>query len=183
MDPNADPAFSANRMNIEYGEAGGEKLLLDAHVPAGVGKFPVALIVHGGGWMGGSREKDIVPVFAPFATNYTRFTIYYWLAPTNRWPACMDDLNTAIRCGVKQHAAEYKGDPDRIALLGYSAGGHLVTFAGTQTNADTRVQAIVAFAPPTDLLSDNERRGGLRHLRYRHSVMTPPISTTTCARF
>ncbi len=159
-DPNADPAFSANRMNIEYGEAGGEKLLLDAHVPAGDGKFPVVLIVHGGGWMSGDREKDIVPVFAPFATNFTWFTISYRLAPTNRWPACMDDVNTAIRW-VKQHAAEYKGDPDRIALLGYSAGGHLVTFAGTETNEDTRVQAIVAFAPPTDLVSDNERRGGL----------------------
>ncbi len=159
-DPAQDPSFSANRMNIEYGEADGQKLLLDAHVPAGDGKFPVVLIVHGGGWMSGDREKDIVPVFAPFATNFTWFTISYRLAPTNRWPACIEDVNTAIRW-VKKHAAEYKGDPDRIALLGYSAGGHLVTFAGTQTDPDTRVQAIAAFAPPTDLVSDNERRGGL----------------------
>ena len=159
-DPTQDASFSANRMNIEYGEAGGQKLLLDAHVPAGNGKFPVVLIVHGGGWMAGDREKDIVPVFAPYATNFTWFTISYRLAPTNRWPACIEDVKTAIRW-VKQHAAEYKGDPDRIALLGYSAGGHLVTFAGTQTDSDTRVQAIAAFAPPTDLVSDNERRGGL----------------------
>jgi acetyl esterase/lipase len=62
---------------------------------------------------------------------------------------------------VKAHAAEYKGDPERIALLGYSAGGHLVTLAGTRAEADTRVQAVAAFAPPTDLVADNERRGGL----------------------
>src|ERR1019366_5847020 len=147
--PDLSQSFSANRMNIEYGEAGGEKLLLDAHVPAGDGKFPVVLIVHGGGWMTGDREKDIVPVFAPGATNFTWFTITYRLAPTNRWPACYEDVQTAIRW-VKQHAAEFKGDPERIALLGYSAGGHLVTFAGTRAEADTRVQAITAFAPPTD---------------------------------
>ena len=159
-DPDLTQSFSANRFSIEYGEAGGEKLLLDAHVPASGGKHPVVLIVHGGGWMTGDREKDIVPVFAPFATNFCWFTIYYRLAPTNRWPACFDDVQTAIRW-VKKHAAEFKGDPNRIALLGYSAGGHLVTLAGTRAEADTRVQAVVAFAPPTDLVADNERRGGL----------------------
>ena len=158
--PDLNPAFSANRFNIEYGEANGEKLLLDAHVPAGEGKFPVVLIVHGGGWSSGDKETDIVPVFAPFATNFTWFTINYRLAPTNRWPACYDDLQTAIRW-VKQHAAEFKGDPNRIALLGYSAGGHLVTLAATQAKDDTRVQAIVGFAPPTDLLTDAQRRGSL----------------------
>lgn len=158
--PDLSQSFSANRLNIQYGEAGGEKLFLDAHVPADDGKFPVVLIVHGGGWMGGDREKDIVPVFAPFATNFTWFTISYRLAPTNRWPACYEDVQTAIRW-VKAHAAEFKGDPERIALLGYSAGGQLATLAGTRAEADTRVQAIAALAPPTDLVADNERRGGL----------------------
>ena len=166
--PDLTQSFSANRFNIEYGEAGGEKLLLDAHVPTGDGKFPVVLIVHGGGWMTGDREKDIVPVFAPVATNFTWFTISYRLAPTNRWPACFDDVQTAIRW-VKKHAAEYKGDPNRIALLGYSAGGHLVALAGAHADKpnsilrflrltkkdSTAVQAVVAFAPPTDLVADN----------------------------
>ena len=158
--PDLNQAFSANRFNVQYGEAGGEKLLLDAHVPAGAGKFPVVLIVHGGGWTGGDRERDIVPVFAPVATNFTWFTIAYRLAPTNCWPAGFTDVLTAIRW-VKAHAAEFKGDPTRIALLGYSAGGQLVTLAGTRADADTRVQAVVALAPPTDLVADTERRGGL----------------------
>ncbi|HXS69531.1 MAG TPA: pectinesterase family protein [Candidatus Polarisedimenticolia bacterium] len=158
--PDLSHSYSANRFNIEYGEAGGEKLLLDAHVPEGTGKFPVVLIVHGGGWMSGDREKDIVPVFAPYATNFTWFTISYRLAPTNHWPACFEDVETAIGW-VKKHAAEFKGDPDRIALLGYSAGGHLVTLAGTHASEGAQVQAVAAMAPPTDLVSDNERRGGL----------------------
>jgi len=159
--PELNHSYSANRFNIEYGEAGGEKLLLDAHVPEGNGLHPVVLIVHGGGWMSGDREKDIVPVFAPYATNFTWFTISYRLASTttNHWPACFEDLQTAIRW-VKQHAGEYKGDPNRIALFGYSAGGHLVTLAGTHATDDTKVQAIVGMAPPTDLVWDNERRGG-----------------------
>ena len=152
--------FGANRLNLEYGEAGGEKLLLDAHVPDGEGKFPVAIIVHGGGWSGGDKETDIVPLFAPVATNFTWFTINYRLAPTNRWPACFEDVQTAIRW-VKQHAAEFKGDSNRIALLGYSAGGQLAALAAMSAKKDTQVQAVVGFAPPTDLVADAHRRGGL----------------------
>jgi len=150
----------ANRFEIQYGEANGQKQFLDAHVPDGTGPFPVLIIVHGGGWMGGDKEGDIVPVFGSYATNFTWFTINYRLAPTNRWPACFDDLQTAVHW-VKQHAIEYKGDPDHIALVGYSAGGHLVTLAGSLAAADVHVQAIVGMAPPTDLVWDNERRGGL----------------------
>lgn len=155
-----DPIPVGDRFEIQYGEVNGQKLFLDAHVPPGHGPFPTLLIVHGGGWMGGDKEGDIVPVLAPYATNFTWFTINYRLAPTNRWPACFDDLQTAVRW-VKQHATKFKGDPDHIALLGYSAGGHLVTLAGTLAAADLHVQAIVGMAPPTDLVWDNERRGGL----------------------
>ncbi len=155
-----DPKIAATKYDLQYGEASGEKLFLDAHVPVGEGKFPVVLIVHGGGWMAGDKETDIVPVFAPVATNFVWFTINYRLAPTNRWPAGYEDVLTAIRW-VKAHATEFKGDPKRLALLGYSAGGHLVTLAGTHAEADTKVQAVAAFAPPTDLVADNERRGGL----------------------
>lgn len=156
----SDPTNGASLLDIQYGEAHGQKLFLDAHIPDGSGPFPILIIVHGGGWMGGDKEGDIVPVLAPYATNFTWFTISYRLAPQNRWPACFDDLQTAVHW-VKQHATEYQGDPDRIALIGYSAGGHLVTLAGTLAAADVHVQAIVGIAPPSDLVWDNERRGGL----------------------
>ncbi len=154
--------FGPNRKDIEYGEAGGGKLLLDAHAPdSGGNHHPVAIIVHGDGWMAGDKRHEISELFEPLSrAGFTWFSIDYRLAPENRWPACFDDVQTAIRW-VKQHAAEFNGDPNRIALIGYSAGGHLATLAGTLGNGDTRVQAVIGLAPPADLVADAQRRGGL----------------------
>ncbi|MBV9124933.1 MAG: alpha/beta hydrolase [Planctomycetes bacterium] len=148
--------------DIVYGKAEGESLLLDGHVPKGDGPFPVAILVHGGGWGSGDKQTDIIgPIAAPLTkANFTWFSINYRLAPKYRWPACFDDVQAAIRW-VKKHAAEYKGDPGRMVLIGYSAGGHLVCQAAVLANPETRVQAVVGFAAPTDLVRDSERRGGL----------------------
>ena len=155
--------------DIEFGRAGGESLQLDASVPEGAGPFPVVILVHGGGWNAGDKggsnhpgdAADITPWFAPLtAARFTWFSINYRLAPAHPWPAGYEDLLTAIRW-VKAHAADYKGDPGRIALFGHSAGGHLVCLAGTRTEADTRVQAVVGFAPVTDLEYELPLRKGV----------------------
>ncbi len=156
--------------DVEYGRApDGTRLLLDAHVPDGAGPFPVAILVHGGGWSGGDKSgsnrpgdtADISPWFAPLsAAHFTWFSINYRLAPQHRWPAGLEDVETAVRW-VKAHARDYRGDPGRIALIGHSAGGHLVCLAVTLADADTRVQAVVGFAPVTDLEADAAVRGGL----------------------
>jgi acetyl esterase/lipase len=155
--------------DIEYGRADGESLRLDASVPDGAGPFPVAILVHGGGWSAGDKRgtdkpgssADISPWFAPLtAAQFTWFSINYRLAPTHRWPACFEDVQTAIRW-VKAHAAEYRGDPRRIALFGHSAGGHLVCLAAVLAQEDTRVQAVVGFAPVTDFEQELPMRGGL----------------------
>jgi alpha-L-fucosidase 2 len=157
------------KTNIEYGQAGGERLLLDVSVPDGTGLHPVAILVHGGGWNRGDKggsstpgdNADISPWFGPLTeANFTWFSINYRLAPKNQWPACLEDVQTAIRW-VKAHAAEYKGDPQRIALFGHSAGGHLVCLAATMVGDDTRVQAVVGFAAVTDHEQDLAKRGGL----------------------
>jgi acetyl esterase/lipase len=157
------------KRDIEYGQAAGERLLLDVNVPDGAGPFPVAILVHGGGWSGGDKSgsnkpgdgADITPWFGPLTkANYTWFSINYRLAPQHRWPACLEDVETAIRW-VKTHAADYKGDPQRIVLFGHSAGGHLVTLAATRSGPATRVQAVVGFAPVTDFEQDLAQRGGL----------------------
>ncbi|HEX2854067.1 MAG TPA: alpha/beta hydrolase [Opitutaceae bacterium] len=157
------------RRDIEYGSEGGERLLLDVNVPEGTGPFPIAILVHGGGWTGGDKSggakpndgADITPWFAPLtAAKFTWFSINYRLAPQHRWPAQFEDVKTAIRW-VKAHGAEFKGDPARIAIFGHSSGGHLVTLAATEKNPDVRVQAVVGFAAVTDLEADLERRGGV----------------------
>lgn len=160
---------AALSQDIEYAEAGGERLLLDAHVPDGDGPFPIAILVHGGGWSRGDKsgtEKpgdsaDITPWFAPLtAANFTWFSINYRHAPQHRWPACLEDVQSAIRW-VKAHAADYKGDPNRIALFGHSAGGHLVCLAATLADDTTRVQAVVGYAPVTNFEQELPIRGGL----------------------
>ncbi|MES2438776.1 MAG: alpha/beta hydrolase [Verrucomicrobiota bacterium] len=156
-------AFSQDglKKDIVYGEAGDEKLLLDAHVPEAAGPFPVVILVHGGGWGSGGKDGDITPLMEPLsAASITWFSINYRLAPKHRWPACFDDIRTAVRW-VKAHAAEYKGDAGRIALVGYSAGGQLACLAAVTGGGDIRVQAVVALAAPTDLPEDVARRGGL----------------------
>jgi alpha-L-fucosidase 2 len=154
-------ASAETRTNIEYANVAGVSLRLDAGVPDGSGPFPIAIVVHGGGWSSGDKQKDIDVLFEPLSrAKVAWFSINYRLAPTNPWPAGFEDVQTAIRW-VKANAAEFKGDPKRVALLGYSAGGHLVCQAAVQARQDTQVQAVVGFAAPTDLVSDTARRGGL----------------------
>lgn len=175
----AEPAF---HRDVEYGVAGGEKLLLDVSVPEGEGPFPIAILVHGGGWSGGDKATadggaGIGVWFGPLtAAKYTWFSINYRLAPKNRWPACLDDVLAAIRW-VKANAVQFKGDPNRIALFGHSAGGHLACLAATVVDDSARVQAVVGFAPVTNHEQELPVRGGLsqslQNLLNRPKEVTP----------
>lgn len=171
--------------DVEYGVAGGESLRLDVSVPDGPGPFPVVILVHGGGWGSGDKAgsdkpgngADITPWFAPLTqAGFVWVSINYRLAPKHRWPACLEDVQAAIRW-VKRHAADYGGDPARIALFGHSAGGHLACLAALQAGEDTRVQAVVGFSPVTDFEQELPRRGGvspaLQALHNRSAEVTP----------
>jgi acetyl esterase/lipase len=131
---------AAVKPDIEYGTAAGESLRLDASTPEGPGPFPIVILIHGGGWASGDKAKDFTDLFSPLTKNgFLWFSINYRLAPKYRWPACFEDVQTAIRW-VKAHAPDYHGDPSKIALLGYSAGGQLATLAAVEAQPDTRAQ-------------------------------------------
>jgi alpha-L-fucosidase 2 len=141
------------KTDIVFATAGGTNLTLDAFVPEGAGPFPTCILVHGGAWMNGTKTSYIAPLFEPLSkAGFAWFTINYRLAPQHRFPACIEDVESAVRW-VKAHASEYKADPLRIALIGESAGGHLVSLAGVRAAADTRVAAVVPFYAPHDLES------------------------------
>src|SRR3954453_5571387 len=78
----ASQLFSATaRRNVEYGRAGDVSLSLDLAVPDGAGPFPAVIIVHGGGWIGGHREYNVQPLFAPLTkAGFAWFSISYRLA-------------------------------------------------------------------------------------------------------
>ena len=159
----ADAPFSMPglKTDIEFAKAGDVSLTLDAFVPEGPGPFVTCILVHGGGFTKGDKTTFIKPLFEPLAkAGFVWFTINYRLAPQHQWPACADDVATAIKW-VKQHAADYKVDPKRIALIGESAGGHLVSWAGVTGVGDTAVNAVVPFYPPHDLVVQVKLRNAL----------------------
>ena len=78
------------------------------------------------------------------ATGMRFLLIDYRLAPKHPFPAAVDDVRRAIRF-VKENAKQYKVDPGRIALIGESAGGHLVSYVGARHNPRTAVNAVVSF--------------------------------------
>ncbi len=145
--------------DIEYSRPGGFSLKLDAHIPPGDGSFPAVILVHGGGWSAGDKSgKFIQPLFGPLnETGFAWFSINYRLAPQFSYPAPAEDLEAAVRF-VKQHAKEYKVNPARIALMGESAGGHLVNVVGAKN--DVGVAAVVCFYGPIDLVEWSKRLEG-----------------------
>jgi alpha-L-fucosidase 2 len=151
-------ARAAIQKDIEYGIADGVSLKLDASVPDGPGPFPTVILVHGGGWTagdksGGPQKGYMAPMQDPLsAAGFAWFSINYRLAPKYRFPACLEDVETAIRW-VKAHADQYHLDPKRIALAGESAGGELIDLAAMRADDTTRVAAVVAFYGPTDIVA------------------------------
>lgn len=160
--PRANAAFQTD---IEYGKAAGVSLRLDAFVPDGPGPHPAVILVHGGGWNagdkdGGPKKGYMAPMHEPLsAAGFAWFSINYRLAPAHRYPAAVEDVETAIRW-LKAHAAEYHVDPRRIALSGESAGGHLVAMAAVRANDATRVAAVVPFYGVFDFVAEAKRRKG-----------------------
>jgi acetyl esterase/lipase len=145
--------------DIEYARAGGEVLRLDVSIPDGEGPFPIAVLIHGGGWGSGDKAADFGVLAKPLTdAGIVWFSINYRLAPKYPWPTCFDDVQTAIRW-VKANAATYQGDPKRVALVGYSAGGQLAALTAIRADESTRVQAVVGLAPAVELVADSQRRG------------------------
>jgi acetyl esterase len=125
-------AQAEERKDVEYAQVQGVHLALDAHIPDGPGPFRAAILVHGGGWIGGDKQQYITYLFKPLAdANFVWISINYRLAPKFTFPAPAEDVELAIQY-VRKNAAKFKIDPNRIALIGESAGGHLVSYVGAR---------------------------------------------------
>ena len=151
-------AAPIDQKDVQFGQPGGKALYLDLHVPDGTGPFPAAILVHGGGFDEGSRSTNVRPLFEPLAkAGFAWFSIDYRLAPDYKFAQANEDLNSAIKW-VKAHAKEYKVDTSKLAIIGESAGGLLVNYAGTHGTPETKVAAVVDFYGPSDYGKLAERR-------------------------
>jgi len=138
--PDYEPYNGRLEKDIVYDPNNG--LLLDAYIPPGQGPFPAVILAHGGGWEAGDKVTYLTPVFEPLArAGFAWFSIDYRLTPRFRHQDQLEDLRTAIRF-VRRSGRRFRIDPRRLAILGESASGQMVTQLATE---DSGIAAVVSF--------------------------------------
>lgn len=145
------------RFAIVYATHDRTKLVGDLYLPKNRSRAPLLVAIHGGGWRGGGR--GFYKYWGAFLARhgYALFTIEYRLGKSGAYPAAVYDVKAAIQF-MRANAAEFGVDPDRIGLMGDSAGGYLaamLALAGDRLaqryrediNAGTpvNVKAVVGF--------------------------------------
>ena len=117
---------------------------------------PVMLLIHGGGWVNGSKEKMVEHFCVPFLEHgFVVANVEYRLAGVATAPAAVNDVLNAAKW-FHDHASQYKVDPNKIVVSGGSAGGHLALLVGmvpegTDLGPVTKIAAIVNFYGITDV--------------------------------
>jgi acetyl esterase/lipase len=148
--------------DLEYGRPDGIPLMLDIYAPRTfTGPLPVLIWIHGGTWKAGSKNRCPLAFLAN--EGFAVVSIEYRFIDQAPFPAQLYDCKGAIRW-LRANAGRLNLDPTRIAVFGASAGGHLAALIGTTPDVkemegdvggnleqSSRVQAICAFYPPTDL--------------------------------
>jgi len=162
-EPSPTPFRLAGQTSIDmyYCIMHGLPLKMDLYYPLSGGPWPALVYVHGGSWVGGDKS-DAAP-FAELmrAQGYLVVSINYHMPPAGRFPTMIEDVKCAIR-SLRANATQYNLDPERIAAIGSSAGGHLVALLGTADasagwdvgeylDQSSGGQAVIAMAPITDL--------------------------------
>jgi acetyl esterase/lipase len=135
--------------NIVVGKGGDTELRCDIYrPPAGAEKRMALVHFHGGGFARGSKDTMGDRVTPITARGYVSIAAQYRLSGEAKWPAQIEDARTHIRW-VRANASTLGIDPARIAIAGYSAGGHIALFTAAQP--DMALAACVAFYPATDV--------------------------------
>lgn len=161
------------REKIEYGKVGARSLLLDLYQPQKrVEKAPGLIFIHGGGWKSGHR-KDYRVYTTWFAQQgYVAATISYRLSKESLFPAAVEDAKCAVRW-MRANAKSIGVDPDKIVVIGGSAGGHLAMMVGYSAEDSTlegtggyaehssQVAAVVDIYGPFDLETPEGKAAGV----------------------
>ncbi len=153
--------------NLVYHTAGRCQLTLDVYRPrvAADSPRPVLLYVHGGGWVIGNKgQQGLLTVNQLASQGWVCVSINYRLSPSATFPEHLHDVKQAVRW-VREHVAEYGGDPGFVILAGGSAGAHLAALAALTPNqleyqrefpqVDTAVQGCVGFYGVYDFTDSN----------------------------
>jgi len=180
----ASACQAAGEVTIPYADTdGGDANLqsLDIYPPADSAELPVMVYVHGGAWQTGDKANAELLARAYNREGYVFVSTNYRLAPDAAFPAWPEDVAAAI-AWVHEHIDEYGGDPDKLCLMGHSAGAHLVALVATDESylaahglSLTDISAVV----PLDTLAYDipalaKRRGGTLSRLYRIAFTDDP---------
>lgn len=143
----------------DYGESA-RALLADIYRPKAAGPFPTILMLHGGAWFSGNKAHVALHARYAAAAGYAVVAINYRLAPTHKFPKQLEDCRQAVTW-IGANSNKYGFDVDRLAVYGYSAGGHLACLVGVTQNEAGRggppdspptptIRAIVAGGAPCE---------------------------------
>jgi acetyl esterase/lipase len=154
--------------NIQYNNDTLPKHLLDIYLPVNaIGKLPLVIFIHGGGWLSNDKYADIgymkKTVAEIVASGFAMASIDYRFSTQAVFPAQMQDCNRAISF-LYDNADKYGFDKNRFAVIGFSAGGHLASLVGLSKNNNIssffmpgtsksfNFKAVVDFYGPAELI-------------------------------
>lgn len=123
----ASPAFAAEleiHRNIAYTDPADELQKLDIYAPAGAKNLPVVFWIHGGGWQVGDKAQIEHKPQAFADKGFVFVSTNYRLLPKVEMLTIFQDVAKSIRW-VHDHIADYGGDPNRLLVMGHSAGAQL----------------------------------------------------------
>ncbi len=150
--------------------------LLVPKAPKGDKPLPVVVNIHGGAWMSGDKSNG-APMLAGMVASgdYAAVSIGYRLSGEATWPAQIHDCKAAIRW-IRANADKYHLDPDRIGVMGGSAGGHLVAMLGTSGGSEalegdlgpykgvsSKVKCVVDQFGPSELATMGDSPSSIDH--------------------
>lgn len=162
---NLSAADPFNRQSdIVYGRKHGMALTMDVFTPSENANGAALVFVVSGGWFS-AHEAIRTEFVAPFLKRgYTVFAVVHGSQPKFTIPEAIADVKRSVRY-IRHNAERFKIDPERIGIMGASAGGHLSLSLGTMGDdgdakakdevdrESSRVQAVACFFPPTDFLN------------------------------
>jgi acetyl esterase/lipase len=128
--------------------------ILQPKAPA-LAKRPGVIVIHGGGWVGGAKERMLGTCLRYLEEGFVVANVEYRLAEVATAPAAVTDVLEAAQW-FRENANRYKMDAKRIVVTGGSAGGHLALMVGmtpksARLGPETKVAAVVNFYGITDV--------------------------------
>jgi acetyl esterase/lipase len=133
---------------IEFAKPDGVPLTMNIYRPQAPGKNPAIVMIYGGAWRTGDPNANEDFSLYMAAQGYTVLAIDYRHAPQHKFPAQIQDIETAFKF-IQQRADEYEVRLDRLVVMGRSAGAHLALLAAFQ--GVIPVRGTIAYYSPVDL--------------------------------